>query len=150
DDKKELALERDGEHMALARIVWTRESVERAHLGQLHTALTRYWCETGVEPKGILIISKLRDNGPSESLHDNADKELVEFAKQKNICLLTTVQLLAVYREVALKAGEGSKQRNIILNASGWLEGLDLRPGEEILESEEGGKGKSLSSLLSA
>ena len=150
DDKQELMLQHDNDHVCLARIVWTEGRAERSHLGQLFTSQTRYWCETGVEPKGLLIISKISSDAPSDSTDDKADKELVEFAEQKNTCLMSTLQILGLYRDVTLKGGDASSIRKKILDSKGWLDALLLQPGDEIEDESESGKGKSLSSLLSA
>ncbi|HEY9715723.1 MAG TPA: hypothetical protein V6C72_19775, partial [Chroococcales cyanobacterium] len=94
DDRHELRLDSDDKNVAIARIVWTEKEPDRSHLGQLSISQTRYWCEQGVEPKGILIVSKPGENGPS-SLTADQTSELSEYASKKNVCLMTTLQLLA-------------------------------------------------------
>lgn len=151
DDKNELVLEHGDEQVAIARIIWTKDKAERSHLGQLSISQTRYWCENGVEPKGILILSKLSDKAPTDRSNE-ADADLVTYAQQKNVCLMDTVQLLALYRDIALKDAKTDERREKIQDGKGWLSGFELEPGDEADDSEEkeATKGKSLSSLLSA
>ncbi len=54
-DKQELQL-RAGNECLLARIILIANTADRSHLGQLLIAQTRFWCEQGLEPKGILIV----------------------------------------------------------------------------------------------
>jgi hypothetical protein len=153
EDKHELRLETtDEKGISIARIVWTETQADRTHLGQLSISQTRFWCEAGVEPKGILIVSKGGDGAPSLSQTDR-DSELADYATKKNVCLMTTLQLLSVYKEIALGDGKSDTVREVILNSSGWLSGYNLEPGSEHIEREDnppsGGTNK-LSSLLSA
>lgn len=150
DDKNELVLAHGDEQVAIARIIWTKDKAERSHLGQLSISQTRYWCENGVEPKGILILSKLSDKAPTDRANE-ADPDLVTYAQQKNVCLMDTVQLLALYRDLALKDGKTDEKRGKIQDGKGWLSGFELEPGEEMDdEGEKEATKKSLSSLLSA
>jgi hypothetical protein len=62
---------------------------------------------------------------------------------------MSTLQLLAIYKDVALNDGSTESIRNTIQNASGWLHGYHLEPGSEG-DREESGSTNKLSSLLSA
>jgi pSer/pThr/pTyr-binding forkhead associated (FHA) protein len=147
DDKHELRLDSDDKNTSIVRIVWTETQADRTHLGQLSISQTRQWCEQGVEPKGILIISKTGENGPSTLTQADANSELAEYATKKNVCLMTTLQLLAVYKEVALREGSPESIRATMVATNGWLSGYNLEPGE--IEKDETPTNK-LSSLLSA
>jgi len=152
EDKNEILLEHDDDRVAIARIIWTKTSAERSHLGQLSISQTRYWCEKGTEPKGVLIVGKLSEGEPKDP-SESAEEELTDYAGKKNVCLMSTLQLLAVYRDLALGEGSSKELRKAIHDCKGWLEGYVIEPGAEILddEDEKDGKGsKSLSSLLSA
>ncbi len=151
EDKHEFLLEHDDEKVAIARVISIKGTAERSHLGQLSISQTRYWCEKGVEPKGVLIVGRQSDKAPKERGAD-ANEEVTEYASSKNVCLLSTLQLLAIYRDVALKDGKSHELRSSIHDSKGWLKGLDLEPGDDTMDDEdkESTKGKSLSSLLSA
>jgi hypothetical protein len=147
DDKHELRLDTEDKNICIARIVWTETQADRTHLGQLSISQTRYWCEQGIEPKGILIISKSNDSGPSTLGSSDFNSELAEYATKKNVCLMTTLQLLAVYKDIALHSGAPDEVRATVLASNGWLSGFALEPGD-IAEKDE--PTNKLSSLLSA
>ncbi len=152
DDKHELRLEVDDKHVCIARVIWTTTQAERSHLGQLSISQTRYWCEKGTEPKGILIVSKISDQPPTGGGSSAEEMELAEYAAKKNVCLMTTMQLLSLYKEVALDDAKPDALRTAIVQANGWLSGHDLEPGTaEIVEKEDASQtSNKLSSLLSA
>jgi hypothetical protein len=148
DDKHELRLELDDKQVCIARVIWTTTQAERSHLGQLSISQTRYWCEKGSEPKGILIVSKISDQPPTGVGTSAEEVELADYASKKNVCLMSTLQLLSLYKEIALNDGKPDSMRTAIISASGWLAGHELEPGKaEPLEKEDGNK---LTSLLSA
>jgi pSer/pThr/pTyr-binding forkhead associated (FHA) protein len=151
EDKHELRLEQDDKNVSIARIVWTDQQPDRTHLGQLSISQTRYWCEKGIEPKGVLVIGKSGGEAPAALSSSDYNGELAEYASKKNVCLMTTLQLLAVYKEVALNEGSAESVRSTIHNCNGWLPGYVLEPGAESADRDEpsGGTNK-LSSLLSA
>lgn len=151
EDKHELRLEQDEKNVCIARVIWTSTNAERSHLGQLSISQTRFWCEKGVEPKGILIVSKISEQAPEKMGESQDDIELADYAAKKNVCLMTTLQLLALYKEVALTDANPESLRQAVISASGWLSGHNLEPGTaEIAEDNQQGAGNKLSSLLSA
>lgn len=147
EDKHELRVETDEKHTCIARVVWTETQADRTHLGQLSISQTRYWCEQGIEPKGILIISRTSENGPHALTASDFNSELADYASKKNVCLMTTLQLLAIFKDIALHEGSMEAARNTIMASSGWLPGFTLEPSEE---EKEGSSTNKLSSLLSA
>lgn len=150
EDKHELRLEVDDKHVCIARVIWTTTQAERSHLGQLSISQTRYWCEKGVEPKGILIVSKIGDGPPQAGGTSTEDVELADYAAKKNVCLMTTLQLLALYKDVALGEAKPDVLRTAVAQSSGWLEGYNLEPGTAEVQEKDEAAGNKLSSLLSA
>lgn len=126
DDKQELRLETEDKIACIARVVWTETQADRTHLGQLSISQTRFWCEEGVEPKGILIVNKTGDHKPSPANVGDSAQELADYAATKNVCLMTTLQLLAVYKDLALSDGDANKLRETIVITNGWLANFDL------------------------
>jgi pSer/pThr/pTyr-binding forkhead associated (FHA) protein len=147
EDKHELRVETDEKHTCIARVVWTETQADRTHLGQLSISQTRYWCEQGIEPKGILIVSRNGENGPHALTSSDFNSELADYASKKNVCLMTTLQLLAIFKDIALHEGSMEAARNTIMASNGWLPGFALEPSDEEKESSSTNK---LSSLLSA
>jgi len=148
DDNQEMKLDWE-DRLSLARVVWTANQAERTHLGQLSISQTRYWCEQGAEPKGILIISRVSDQPPTPLTSSDYNSDIADHASRKNICLMTTVQLLAIYRDVVINGVSADELRGKINSTSGWLQGFNLEQGTTSGDKEEGGTNK-LSSLLSA
>lgn len=150
EDKHELRLEVDEKHVCIARVIWTTTQAERSHLGQLSISQTRYWCEKGVEPKGILIVSKIGDGPPQAGGTSTEDVELADYAAKKNVCLMTTLQLLALYKDVALGEAKPDVLRTAVAQSNGWLDGYNLEPGTAEPQEKDEASGNKLSSLLSA
>jgi len=150
EDKHELRLEVDDKQVCIARVIWTTTQAERSHLGQLSISQTRYWCEKGVEPKGILIVSKIGDGPPQAGGTSPEDIELADYANKKNVCLMTTLQLLALYKEVALGDAKPEVLRSAVAHSNGWLDGYDLEPGASDSVEKDDAPTNKLSSLLSA
>jgi pSer/pThr/pTyr-binding forkhead associated (FHA) protein len=146
DDHQEMKLDWE-DRLSLARVVWTSGQAERTHLGQLSISQTRYWCEQGAEPKGILIVSRVGDQPPAPLGSNDYNSDIADHASRKNICLMTTVQLLAIYRDVVINGVSADELRGKITSTSGWLNGFNLDTASG--DKEEGGTNK-LSSLLSA
>jgi hypothetical protein len=155
DDPQELQLEyvdnKDNVNkLSIARIVWTPSRADRDHLGQLSISQTKYWCERGTEPKGILVIAReSNQEAPAPLSSDDLNSELAEYANKKNVCLMTTMQLLSIYKEAALHDAKIESLRATILNTSGWLKNFALEPGGEPY-SEDESLSDQVDSLLSA
>ncbi len=149
EDKQELQL-KTSDKVCIARVVWTNNIGERNQLGQLTIAQTKYWCEQGQEPKGVLIIRNSNEQGQPSANLSNTDAELADYAAKKNICLMTTVQLLCLYRDAVLKNSNVETLRRQIVSGSGWLKGFTMEENTGSGDRQETGGGSSLSSLLSA
>jgi len=64
---------------------------------------------------------------PLEERQDAPFSEaLAEFAQNKSICLLTTLQLLCAYRDVEFGKASAEEIRSRILTTSGPVSGLEL------------------------
>jgi hypothetical protein len=127
-DSQELQL-KAGDHLSIARVIWTTAEPERSHLGQLSISQTQQWCDQGEEPKGILIVSRLGTKAieaPSLTKADY-DSELAKHAAKKNVCMMTSIQVLAMYRDLVLKHLDVNTLREKIINCAGWLEGFDIK-----------------------
>ncbi len=130
-DPQELLLTQDGQ-LSIARVIWTAEEPERSHLGQLSISQTHHWCEQGQEPKGILIISRLNDNGlkTPNLTHADYESELTKYAAKKNVCMMTSLQVLAIYRDLILKNADIRTLREKIMSTNGWLDGFAIKSSQ--------------------
>ncbi len=118
-ETQELVLSTDGKTSALARIVSTDSEPAPADMAHLVSSLSNYWCEHGIEPKGIMIVSIMHDGPPSE--HPEFTREYCDYAAKKNFCLMSALQLLSIYGEIVLGGANADSIRSDILNASGQL-----------------------------
>ena len=119
-NENEVVVSHEGTAQAIAKIVTTDGSQPRPQeLATLLSSLSTYWCDNGVEPKGVLIVSMMGDWKPVE--RPDFSKDIVEYAAKKNVCLLSTVQLLSMYRDITLREAKPDDIRAEILGASGGL-----------------------------
>ena len=124
-DRQELRLHSKENDDAVARVVWNPSKADRSDIGQLSMAQTKYWVESGNEPKGLLIVSKLLEDHNKVS-NEELFSELTEYAVKRNVCLITSIQLLSMYKEVALGASNPENIKNKLLDTAGWLEGFEI------------------------
>jgi hypothetical protein len=120
----ELVLSADGTAVAIAKVVCTETQPKPNVLAHLVSSLSNYWSEHGVEPKGILLVAFVAD-GPLQS-RPELGKDLSDYASKKNLCLMNSVQLLAIYRESTLRHADVESMKSEILGASGLLKGFEI------------------------
>src|SRR5262249_53888065 len=108
---------------AIVRIVRTPSKPKSAGVAQLAEAIISYWGEHEEEPKGLLLASTYANRPPVERTEEDYSDGIAEFAQKKNLCLLTCVQLLSIYRDAEGGAAAGKDLREKILSTSGRLPG---------------------------
>ncbi len=111
---------------ALARVILSSGQPKRSDLAQLAESTITFWGENEVEPKGILIACVWAQTPLAERKEAPFPDALIEFAQKQSICLLTTLQLLAAYRDIQLGKAEAEDIRKRILTTSGAISGLEL------------------------
>jgi len=117
----------DGEWtVGIARIVRTTSQAKRADLAQLAESIITYWGEHESEPKGILVASTWANRPPSERNEEDYPDALSDFAEKKHLCLMTTAQLLSIYRDLESGKASADQLRESILSTSGRLSGHAL------------------------
>jgi hypothetical protein len=118
---------RDGEWTAgIAKIVRTTSQVKRSDLAQLAESIITYWGEHETEPKGILVASTWANRPPTERNEPDYTDALADFAQKKSLCLMTTMQLLCIYRDLESGRISSSDLKESILATSGRLPGFVL------------------------
>lgn len=126
NNKQEHLLSNDGNTEAIVRVVRTQSQAKRADLAQLAESVITYWGAHEVEPKGILITSAWSDNPPGSDNEPSYDTALADFAKKKHLCLMSTWQLLSIYRDLETGKAEAEGIRNQLLSTDGLLDGYML------------------------
>jgi hypothetical protein len=119
--KQELWLALNDQTEAIARIVESDAQPERIHLAQLAESVISFWEKHEREPKAVLIASTWRGKSFDERKDADFPDTMIDFAKKKNIGLLTTHQLLCNYRDLELTKASAEDIRTAILTTSGAL-----------------------------
>jgi hypothetical protein len=115
----ELWLMEDEKTQAIVRLHYSTAQPNRAELASLAESVITYWGAHEVEPKGILVASAYADKPLQERPDEDFPDSMHDFAKRKNLCLLTTCQLLAVFRDLEISQVDAKKVRENILTTSG-------------------------------
>ncbi|MBI4534561.1 MAG: hypothetical protein HY711_11510 [Candidatus Melainabacteria bacterium] len=124
--KEELWLKDSNTTVAIARIIRSTAQVNRSDLAQLAESVITYWGEHETEPKGILVASTWANRSPAQRTEVDYTDALSEFAEKKNLCLMTTWQLLCIYRDI--EGGQTSQEnlKETIASTKGRLSGFVL------------------------
>jgi hypothetical protein len=120
----QLLLNENGQPKALAHISLSKGQVERAQLAGLAESLINYWNEHTYELKGIFIACPFADTAFDQRQSPDFTEMVIEFARHKNVCLLSTLQLLYIYRDIRLGKADAKSIHQAILTCSGCLPGF--------------------------
>ena len=115
----ELWLVEDDKTQAIVRLNYSTEQPNRSELASLAESVITYWGAHEVEPKGILVASTWADRSPQDRPEEDYPDSMNDFAKRKNLCLLTTSQLLSIYRDLDVLQTEPKDIRDNLLTTSG-------------------------------
>jgi len=110
----------------LARVVRSDGQGKRADLASLAESVITFWEEFDQEPKGLLISCTWASTPPKERNEPDYPRAGVEFAQKKNLCLLTTCQLLGIFREIDSGKQIGDEIKSSLVSTNGTFEGFDL------------------------
>ena len=108
-EPKELVLVGKQNAEVIARIVRSSAGAPRPDVAQLAQSVLTFWGETEIEPKGLLITSTFVGVAPKDRTEPDYTDALAEFAQKKSLCLMTTLQLLCMYRDLELGKMEPEK-----------------------------------------
>jgi hypothetical protein len=127
-EPKELVLVGQKNAEVIARIVRSPEGAPRPDIAQLAQSVLTFWGETEIEPKGLLIACTFVNTAPKDRREPDFSDAQAEFAAKKSLCLMTTMQLLCMYRDLELGKLEPDQLRNRIIETNGRLPGFELEP----------------------
>jgi hypothetical protein len=122
----ELWLSRGDQVEAIARIVHSPAGANRTEVAQLAESVISFWDEYETEPKGILIAQTWSSKHPIERSEPDFSPALQEFASKKHLSLMSTMQLLSMYKDVELNTMPIDEMRKRMLDTSGRLLGFPL------------------------
>lgn len=122
----ELWLSRGDQIDAIARVVRSPATANRSEIAQLAESVIAFWDEYEIEPKGILIAQTWFSKSPAERTEPDFTPALQEFAGKKNLCLMSAIQLLAMYKDIEMQALPVEEIRKRMLDTNGRLIGFTL------------------------
>jgi len=132
-DEQEVWLSADDQTVALGRVVWTNCESAHQDLGKIAMSQVSHWCQYRTEPKGVLVVNTLADATSAEPKEAQFSEEIEEYARKKNVCLMTTLQLLCIYKDIELGDASAENLRQQILATTGLLPGFKLEPSESLV-----------------
>ncbi|HEY9868665.1 MAG TPA: FHA domain-containing protein [Candidatus Obscuribacterales bacterium] len=127
-DERRLYLRLDDAVVAIAYVSESGPVLQAADVAELVKLQIAYWCEHLVEPKGVLIANPYEGQAPSEGSEEGFSEDLIAYAGSKNIVLITTLQLLSIYKEVDLGGADLETIRRELMSAAGSLTCSTLEP----------------------
>lgn len=110
----------------IARVVRTNSQPKSSDVAQLAQSVITFWGEHEVEPKGLLVTCTWANRPPSQRNEPDYTEGLADFAQKKNLCLMTTMQLLCMYRDLELGKVSNEEMRRRIIETNGRLPGFSL------------------------
>jgi hypothetical protein len=111
---------------AIVRILRTNSQPKSSDIAQLAQSVITFWGEHEVEPKGVLVSCTWANRPPTERTEPDYTDALADFAQKKNLTLMTTMQLLCIYRDLEMGKVNGEEIRKRILETNGKLSGFSL------------------------
>lgn len=116
-----------GEHPeSLVRMVAGADQCPRGEVASLAESAISFWDDHEVEPKGVLIACTWNTTDPHARTEPEFSEAVNAFARKKNLCLVTSLQLLAIFRDLELGFITPEDVRKQILETSGQLNGYQI------------------------
>jgi len=75
-----------------------------------------------------MIACTYVNTAPKDRREPDFTDAQADFAQKKSLCLMTTMQLLCMYRDLELGKLEPDQLRNRIIETNGRLPGFELEP----------------------
>lgn len=129
-DKQELLLTSDGDGLAIGRVAYADSQAAQVDLGTLVISQVYHWCKKRLEPKGILIFCTRANR---RTLGKTFGDDLADYAKQKNVCVMTTLQLLHMFEEINRDKESAKTIKQAILETTGVLRGFGMECAEPMI-----------------
>ncbi len=126
NDANELWLVRGERVEAIARVVRSPNGTNRSDLAQLAQSVIAFWDKYETEPKGLLLSQNFAHQHPSERAEPDFAPALVDAAAKKSLCLMSSFQLLAMFKEGEMGQTTADEMRKRVLETNGKLAGFVL------------------------
>jgi hypothetical protein len=130
DNPDELWLGEENNTAAVAHIVRSETDARRSDVARLAESLISFWGKHEVEPKGILITSTWADLPPDARCNPDYSDSLNEFAAKRHICLISSWQLLCIWKDLEVGNYSVDDIRESLLSTDGRLPGYALETSQ--------------------
>jgi len=129
-ERNELLLVGHDKAEVIARIVRSTGQAPRVDIASLAQSVLTFWGETEIEPKGLLVAATWINHPPKERSESDFTDAMADFAQKKSLCLMTTIQLLCMYRDLELGKVGSEEIRRKLIDTNGRLIGFNLEPAK--------------------
>ncbi|MEV0165085.1 hypothetical protein [Nonomuraea fuscirosea] len=110
---------------AVVEVKGVAKSAAEKHAAQLEKWVAADLEEHGKAPKGILVVNTWRNLALAERTEEDFPKQMLPYCKSRGHCLVTGLQLFLILADVTNDPTRASHWRNILLETSGVVPGLD-------------------------
>jgi len=110
---------------AVVEVKGVAKSAAEKHAAQLEKWVAADFEEKGKAPKGILVVNTWRTLPLTERTEEDFPSQMLPYCKSREHCLITGLQLFLILAEVTKDRDRASYWRNLLLETSGPVPGLD-------------------------
>ena len=101
------------EKIAVVEVKGVNKSAGEKHAAQLEKWVSNYLEDNEVRPKGILVVNSFKDTPINERNEPTFPDQMIKYSTQREHCLLTTLQLIALYYSII----DGPDKKENIINS---------------------------------
>ena len=120
---------------AVVEVKGVSKSAAEKHAAQLEKWVAGEFEETGIAPKGILVINTWRDVDLTERSKNDFPSQMIPYCERRGHCLISGLQMFSVRMEVEADPSRAAHWRSRILETSGVLQ--DVADWKAFLETTE-------------
>jgi hypothetical protein len=110
----------------IAKVIKSLTQAQRSDLSSLASSVVEFWDKNEIEPKGVLVACTWTSKAPLDRTDSDFADGLADFAQKKGLCLMTTSQLLCMYRDIEMGKMTSDEIRKRIEETNGRLAGFQL------------------------
>lgn len=109
---------------AVVEVKGVSKSAAERHAAQLEKWVAGEFEDTGVVPKGILVINTWRELDLNERVETDFPEQMIPYCEGRGHCLITGLQIFSVRMDIEADPERAAAWRSKILNTSGVLDGV--------------------------
>lgn len=113
------------DQVAVVEIKGISGSAAEKHAAQLEKWVSDYFEKNEKQPKGILIVNAFKDLELRLRTEKSFPDQMLKFSKQREHCLITTLQLLGLYYEIINNPPKKEELINSLFETIGVYNGYD-------------------------